>query len=636
MDLLILGNLVGRQDANLGLDETFTYDALNRLETVTVATNDISTTETYRYDARGNIVSKPGVGTYSYDPQHPRAVAQITGALNATYTYDANGNMTSGGGRTIVWSSYNKPIEITKDSSKITFAYGPDRARFRQTGTSGANTKITTYIGTLYEEMRSGSQAEWKHYIRAGNVTVAIYTTRHDNTQETRYLHRDHLGSITTITDESGQAIECSVYEPFGKRKSVKCPGAPDVSNVNFKRGFTGHEHLAAVGLIHMNGRVYDPDIGRFLSADPFVQFPKNLQSLNRYSYAQNNPLSYTDPTGFFLKKLVKKIGRVFRKVTKWVKENWRTVAAITVAAVTGYVTLDALGSKMLESKILAGAAGGFAGGFVASGGDVNAAFIGGLSGAAFAFVGGSTIFGEIGAIGPERVIAHGVVGGITNEAQGGKFATGFITSAFSKSAAGEIQGLSGGDPIKGALISAVVGGTVSRLSGGKFANGALTSAYGYLFNQALSNTNSSIRTNLKFYSRGIKSLFSNIATMVGHAGVYYYAGACAALSGSAECSAVFELAKADAGRMGGAVYDFVNDPELRSQSMNALSELSGNDRAQAYIAGRATGAVALSRIPLANAFAILAIPGGALRASQIYGDGMTLNHAIRGGLLGY
>jgi RHS repeat-associated protein len=65
-------------------------------------------------------------------------------------------------------------------------------------------------------------------------------------------------------------------------------------------RGFTGHEAIDQVGLVHMNGRVYDPELGRFLSADPFVQDAGNAQSWNRYSYVLNNPLSMTDPTGFF------------------------------------------------------------------------------------------------------------------------------------------------------------------------------------------------------------------------------------------------------------------------------------------------------------------------------------------------
>ena len=73
-------------------------------------------------------------------------------------------------------------------------------------------------------------------------------------------------------------------------------------------RGFTGHEMLDAVGIIHMNGRIYDPTLGRFMQADPVIQFPNYSQSRNRYSYVLNNPLAYTDPSGYF-------IGKLFRKV---------------------------------------------------------------------------------------------------------------------------------------------------------------------------------------------------------------------------------------------------------------------------------------------------------------------------------
>ena len=64
-------------------------------------------------------------------------------------------------------------------------------------------------------------------------------------------------------------------------------------------RGFTGHRHLRGLGLIHMKGRVYDPEIGRFMSPDPFIQSPMNSQSFNRYSYVLNNPLSLVDPSGY-------------------------------------------------------------------------------------------------------------------------------------------------------------------------------------------------------------------------------------------------------------------------------------------------------------------------------------------------
>jgi RHS repeat-associated protein len=70
-------------------------------------------------------------------------------------------------------------------------------------------------------------------------------------------------------------------------------------------RGFTGHEHLDQFGLINMNGRLYDPQVGRFLSPDNYVQSPDFTQSFNRYSYCLNNPLRYTDPSGDFTEFLI-------------------------------------------------------------------------------------------------------------------------------------------------------------------------------------------------------------------------------------------------------------------------------------------------------------------------------------------
>lgn len=82
-------------------------------------------------------------------------------------------------------------------------------------------------------------------------------------------------------------------------------------------RGYTGHEQMDEVGLIHMNGRVYDPKLGRFLQADPHIQAPSDSQNLNRYSYVNNNPLSYTDPTGYFFKKIHKALKSITRGVMK-------------------------------------------------------------------------------------------------------------------------------------------------------------------------------------------------------------------------------------------------------------------------------------------------------------------------------
>jgi RHS repeat-associated protein len=96
-------------------------------------------------------------------------------------------------------------------------------------------------------------------------------------------------------------------YDPWGRRRN---PTNWTFDNVPvpilLDRGFTGHEHLDKLGLINMNGRMYDPIIGRFLGVDPIIQMPENSQSFNGYSYCLNNPLKYTDPSGYEYDKFLR------------------------------------------------------------------------------------------------------------------------------------------------------------------------------------------------------------------------------------------------------------------------------------------------------------------------------------------
>src|SRR5690606_38556007 len=78
--------------------------------------------------------------------------------------------------------------------------------------------------------------------------------------------------------------------------------GSEDVSNsINaaVSRGYTDHEHLPGSRIINMNGRMYDPELGRHLSADPYTPEPFSSQGYNRYAYVHNNPLSFIDPSGY-------------------------------------------------------------------------------------------------------------------------------------------------------------------------------------------------------------------------------------------------------------------------------------------------------------------------------------------------
>jgi RHS repeat-associated protein len=171
-------------------------------------------------------------------------------------------------------------------------------------------------LGLSYEkQIKTNGLIEHKHYLSAGGEVFAQFTRREGvlggkPAKQVSYFHHDHLGSLSAITNDQGEVIERLAYDPWGKRRFAN--GLKDsndtLTSANTKRGFTMHEHMDEMGVINMNGRVYDPLIGRFLSADPFVKNPYLLSSFNRYSYVNNNPLTNTDPTGYFsIKRLFNK-----------------------------------------------------------------------------------------------------------------------------------------------------------------------------------------------------------------------------------------------------------------------------------------------------------------------------------------
>ena len=138
---------------------------------------------------------------------------------------------------------------------------------------------------------------ETKVYIGDYAVISTIGATR-----KVEYLLKDRLGSVDAVANASGSVIETRGYDAFGKPRSGTwndLTPAKLQSTAVTPKGFTQHEHLNQLELIHMNGRMYDYNLGRFTGVDPFIQFPLNSQSLNPYSYILNNPLSGTDPTGY-------------------------------------------------------------------------------------------------------------------------------------------------------------------------------------------------------------------------------------------------------------------------------------------------------------------------------------------------
>ena len=158
------------------------------------------------------------------------------------------------------------------------------------------------------------------------SLTVLSVT---DNSEKYLYLHRDYLGSIVMLTDEDGNIAERRHFDPWGQVVKVEDGAGKVLQGLTLlDRGFTGHEHLQTVGLIHMNGRLYDPALHRFLQPDNYVQDPFNTQNFNRYGYCLNNPLLYIDPTGEYGEEGLtpnqqRGLGGLLGSLGYTIKENW-------------------------------------------------------------------------------------------------------------------------------------------------------------------------------------------------------------------------------------------------------------------------------------------------------------------------
>lgn len=295
------GNLTERRDLNQSLTEHFYYDNLDRLDYSTL--NGVTNLDV-TYNAIGNITYKSDVGSYAYHATRKHAVTSTSGLINNTYGYDANGNMSSRNGNSTTWASYNYPTRIFLNSTTRTdFRYTHDRKlRYQQIYEAG-NVEEWWYVGGLFEKRKVGSTYEYRHIIKGPAGPIAV-RKRISSGSSVWYLGPDHLGSTSAVTNSAGTAIVNESYEAFGERRGSNWTGVPTSADNTYietstKHGFTFHENLTNLNLIHMQGRVFDPVIGRFISADPYVQEPYNSQGLNRYSYVNNNPMRYVDPSGF-------------------------------------------------------------------------------------------------------------------------------------------------------------------------------------------------------------------------------------------------------------------------------------------------------------------------------------------------
>ncbi len=286
---------------------------------------------------------------YAYPTTTNRLSSAIIGGAKHAFAHDASGHIEAYAcadpddtdevdpcaevdGTFIGWNARGLAEKVTVGDSaddatptaRDSFHYGPDGARhFKKSEWSVPSGNATTmktsrkyYAGAYEKTVTVGGETVER--TRIGDSVVHVRTTpagmMATATSVFEYAHRDHLGSVESVTDASGNELVVLGHDPYGERRKPDWTGRLTEAEIEallgahgerISRGFTRHEHLDRTGLVHMNGRMYDPRLGRFLSPDPIVGDPTTSRSWNLYSYVRNNPLSYVDPTGHEIEEIV-------------------------------------------------------------------------------------------------------------------------------------------------------------------------------------------------------------------------------------------------------------------------------------------------------------------------------------------
>ncbi|RMH88119.1 hypothetical protein EBB59_12155 [Lysobacter pythonis] len=346
------------------------------------------------------------------------------------------------GSRRVRYNAANQAYEARTGNGQTTrFWYGSDGQRYKRE--DGA--RRTLYLGNV-EIVTEGGRVTLKRIVAGVALQLIV-----GQQASTYYQFHDRLGSLIRLTDAAGTVLGQMDFQGFGGRRHPDTLRDDRAPNTRLStRGYTGHEMIdGALGLIHMNARMFDPQLGRFLQVDPVVQAPENAQSWNAYTYVFNNPYAYTDPTGM--------IG---------VKERqWLAVIVGVVAAVFGQYYLA---QQMYAAAFLVTVAGGAAAAGIATqswSGAAKGAFT-----AALTFGIGYGVASDV-----AQIAAQAVTGGVMEWLQGGQFGSGFLSAGLTAAFMPQVGRI--GNDMGRIVTGALVGGTISEVTGGKFANGAASGA---------------------------------------------------------------------------------------------------------------------------------------------------------------
>lgn len=284
--------------------EEFQHDTLGRIRSWTSSSPKFGAA--YAFDDAGNLRQRAGDAQSSaaltFTPESARASIVGSSSDGIGYVHDDVGRLVRTYGvsdgsdhRVIEYSSFDLPLHITEGGQeRATFEYGPRQNRVRKTEPGG----VTVYVGGLLEIHRHDGREERVHHAYGPEGLVADIVPTTDGHARS-YVFSDRLGSTSVVTDDAGVVAARTRFDPFGSRVRPESPTTLVASNPleAVTTGFTGHEQEDALGLVNMGGRVYDPRLGRLLSADPMLA--GGALGLNRHVYVGGLVLDSVDPSGF-------------------------------------------------------------------------------------------------------------------------------------------------------------------------------------------------------------------------------------------------------------------------------------------------------------------------------------------------
>lgn len=375
----------------------------------------------HTYDAAtGNITSRSDLNNYtmSYGANgRPHALTSIAAVPTGTNTFPYP--------LTVTYTDFKKVATISQGdgqnagSADYQITYGVDDQRrmsvFYPYGISNLP-KLTRYYVGNYEEEWNSSSSKKIHYLSG-----AVFIKETGKSDQFYYSYADYQGSLIALQNVATGVLEKYAYDPWGARRNPTNWTLKDTRTTFIvNRGYTGHEHIDVLGIINMNGRVYDPLTAQFYSPDPQLQSPGNWLNYNRYGYCYGNPFKYTDPSGEFL----------------WIIP---AVAAI-IGAYSGYSVGHA-----------AGATGWNMAGYIAGGALIGAASGGAAAGLSALGV-GAVVSGAVGGS-----LAGAGFSGLSSNWNGDKMIQGAVNGGVAGAA--------------GAVVGASIGGGLGAFAGGSTAN---------------------------------------------------------------------------------------------------------------------------------------------------------------------